>query len=278
MKTTLLLFISFFTIISCSSTKNQSENEIKKPMIENSDIVPPSFYQEKFLRGVDLFARGNEPFWVLEFDLEKSITFEEMNGLKISTPAVKGIESPDGNETIFHSMTESGELKVTIFGEKCQDSMSGEEFDYNVKVEYRSSMEKDFKTFTGCGKYLYDYRLHDIWVMEEITGIELKKENLPKGLPMFEFYPGEKRFSGHAGCNQILGGIEVKRNSIRFGVLVSTKMACPDMSIEQKVSQMLNEKTLTYRLESDLPRGGKNPKLILESEETGEKIIFRKID
>ncbi|MFN3872556.1 MAG: META domain-containing protein [Ignavibacterium sp.] len=267
-----LFFLFLPLLISLTSCCTSSNTQINKTdSLENSDeqIVNPSFYQGKFVRGIDFFARGNEPNWTLEIDLEKGMSFSEMNGLEINTPAVKGVKAQDADVTDFRAQVESGEISVTIIKVECQDNMSGEMFDYNVRVALRKGNEADFTEFNGCGKYLYDYRLHDIWVMEEMTDVELKKENLTKGLPMFEFNLRDMRFSGHAGCNQIFGGIEVKGNKIRFGNLASTKMACPDMTVEQKVTQTLNSNTFTYRIEK--------LKLVLESD-TGIKIVFRKID
>jgi hypothetical protein len=42
-------------------------------------------------------------------------------------------------------------------------------------------------------------RLNDIYVMEEMTGFNLKKEKLTKGMPTFEFNLTDMRFGGHGG-------------------------------------------------------------------------------
>lgn len=269
MKIVLSLIISILSFLSCSSQEKIIKENSELSELSGDEIVNPSFYQEKFLRGIDFYARGNEPNWVLEIDFDSSMKFSEMNGLNIITPSVKGIKAQDADVTNFRAQTESGELSVTISKVKCQDNMSGEMFDYNVRVAFKRNNETDFTEFNGCGKYLYDYRLHDIWVMEEMTNVELKKENLMKGLPMFEFNLSEMRFSGHAGCNQILGAIDLKGNKITFGNLISTKMACPDMTVEEKVGQLLNNNTLSYRIEK--------LKLVLESD-SGTKMIFKKVD
>lgn len=269
MKLFFLLLNLLITTYSCCSSDKTEIGKVDSIKTTDEQVVNPSFYQEKFLKGIDFYARGNEPNWVLEIDIEKGITFSEMNGLEIKTPPVKGIKAQDADVTNFRPQVESGEISVTIIRMECQDNMSGEIFDYNVRVQIRKGNEKDFTEFNGCGRYLFDYRLHDIWVMEEMTGVELKKENLMKGLPMFEFHLNENRFNGHAGCNQIFGKIDVKGNKITFANLASTKMACPDMTVERKVSQALNQNTFTYKIEK--------MKLTLESE-SGIKMIFRKVD
>ena len=227
-----------------------------------------NYYQEKFLSGVDFIARGNEPNWTLEIDLEKSMSFAAMYDIKVKTPAVEGIKAQDSDVTLYTAKTDSGELVITVIKDKCQDNMSGENFPYKVRVEAKSPADSTYKTFEGCGRFLYDIRLHDIYVMEEMTGFNLKKEKLMKGMPTFEFNLTDMRFGGHAGCNQINGGISVVGNKITFGNLVGTLMSCPNMKIEKAVITALNDKTVTYSIDK--------MKLTLVSGKT--KMVLQKVD
>lgn len=186
----------------------------------------------------------------------------------LTVPAVERMKATDTDVTRYHSKNENGELLVTITKQPCRDNMSGEKFDYMVKVEAKGALEKEYKTFEGCGKYLYDYRLSDIWVMEEMSDVELKKEELMKGFPTFEFNLGEMRFGGHAGCNNLFGKIELKGNKIKFRNIAATMMACPDMNVERAVIDALNLKTFNYKIDK--------MKLTLENDSV--KMIFKKMD
>jgi len=227
-----------------------------------------NYYQEKFLSGVDFIARGNEPNWTLEIDLEKSMSFAAMYDLKVKTPAVEGIKAQDSDVTLYTAKTDSGELVITVIKDKCQDNMSGENFSYKVRVEAKSPADSSYNTFEGCGRFLYDMRLYDIYVMEEMTGFNVKKEKLMKGRPQFEFNLTEMNFSGHAGCNQINGGITVIGNKITFGNLVGTLMSCPNMKVERAVIEALNQKTVTYSIDK--------MKLTIVSGKT--KMVLQKVD
>jgi uncharacterized membrane protein/uncharacterized lipoprotein NlpE involved in copper resistance len=227
-----------------------------------------NYYQEKFLSGVDFIARGNEPNWTLEIDLEKSMSFAAMDDIKINTPAVEGIKAQDSDVTLYTAKTDSGELVITVIKDKCQDNMSGENFLYKVRVEVKSPADSTYKTFEGCGRFLYDIRLYDIYVMEEMTGFNLKKEKLMKGMPTFEFNLTDMRFGGHAGCNQINGGISVVGNKITFGNLVGTLMSCPNMKVEKAVIIALNDNTVTYSIDK--------MKLTIVSGKT--KMVLQKVD
>ncbi len=225
-------------------------------------------YQDKFLAGVDFIARGNEPNWTLEIDLEKSMKFETTDNIKITTPAVQGIKAQDSDVTLYRAKSENGELVVTVIRDNCEDNMSGEKHPYKVRVEYKGSKDANYTTYDGCGNYLYDNRLYDIYVMEEMTGINFKKEKLMKGMPQFEFNLAEMRFSGHAGCNTIGGSINVVGNQITFGALMGTLMACPNMKVEKVVIDALNQKTVAYSIDK--------MKLTIVSGKT--KMVLKKVD
>ena len=230
------------------------ETKDLEPTKEVTPVVPVvemnlNYYQEKFLNGIDFIARGNEPNWNLEIDFEKSMSFATMDDIKINTPAVEGIKAQDSDVTLYRAKTDSGELVITMIKEKCQDNMSGEDFSYKVRVEAKNSKDANYKTFDGCGKFLYDMRLYDIYVMEEMTGFNLKKEKLTKGMPTFEFNLTDMRFGGHGGCNSLSGPIEVVSNKITFGNLMATLMACPNMKVEKAIVSALNQKTVTYSID-----------------------------
>ena len=93
------------------------------------------YYQEKFVNGIDFFARGNEPNWTLEIDFEKAMNFASMDDIKVSTPAVEGIKAPGSDITLYSAKTDNGELVITVIKENCQDNMSGEKFTYKVRLK-----------------------------------------------------------------------------------------------------------------------------------------------
>lgn len=64
------------------------------------------------------------------------------------------------------------------------------------------------------------------------------------GNPYIGFDMQEGRLYGNAGCNRIMGGVEldsINPCKIGFTGVASTRMMCPDMETEQKVLEALNE-------------------------------------
>lgn len=82
-------------------------------------------------------------------------------------------------------------------------------------------------------------KIHDIWALKTINGIEFSKTNKQ---PVLEIYAAEKRVVGNDGCNNISGELEELTNTIlRFGPMMGTKMACPNMEISDSFNQRLSE-------------------------------------
>ncbi len=264
-KTNIAIFIASLFLIACTQSESQVKDESSKEFAGRFQIE-----KEKFERGIDFTARGNEPFWSLDIDFENGMHFTSLTEIaEINTSKFEEevIDRVGGKR--YRSESEEGELVITIIEEECFDTMSGEIFSHSVDVEIKRAIDDEFYKFKGCGNFLSDYRLNDIWLMKEMTGVELVKDQLQKGLPVFEFHLKENRFMGHAGCNNLSGKIEVKGNTITFGNITGTKMLCPDMKVENAVLEALSNKSFKYEIE--------NMYLTLTNDD-GMKMIFRKID
>lgn len=78
------------------------------------------------------------------------------------------------------------------------------------------------------------------WNVIELEGKSLQSEN---PLPFLSFDLNGKRLSGNAGCNRIIGSLDIdesNREMISFPQVGSTRMACPDMNVEDNLLKLLN--------------------------------------
>lgn len=78
------------------------------------------------------------------------------------------------------------------------------------------------------------------WNVIELEGKSLQSEN---PLPFLSFDLNGKRLSGNAGCNRIIGSLDIdetNREMISFPQVGSTRMACPDMTVEDNLLKLLN--------------------------------------
>ncbi len=78
------------------------------------------------------------------------------------------------------------------------------------------------------------------------------------------------KFSGFAGCNRFFGEFQLEEDSIHFGIITATKLACPALDSEQYFLESLNEKTFLIQKA--------NTKLILDGEYVTIKFIQEQLN
>ena len=264
----ILLIVLFGNCVTPLKTGNnipQEDNIVANKLL----ALQPDKFQTQFAQGIDFIATGNEPFWRLEIDFDKSMHFKMPDGFEINTPAVKGVKAMDANVTRYDASTEKGTLTVQIQKLECINDMSGEKLAYTVTITTKNNTDKDYRTYKGCGQYLADYRLHDIWVLDSINNKKIVAGDFLKGIPQLEFNLVERKIFGNTGCNNINGVIEVLGKKIYFARLVTTGMACKNMDFESGYLQKLDSKTIYYYI-----RPGK---LYLQVS-SDSLFVYRKVD
>lgn len=207
----------------------------------------PRLWREKYERGVDFAAIGNEPFWSLEIDLEKMIEFralDEEDG-SMFTPVPVGEKPASGDGVVYRVQTVSGELEIQLIKETCVNTMSGRELPYTVTV-MRNGM-----AYKGCGMYLRDSRLEGTWNLRQLQGRTLNPKDFRQEPPILTFSLSENQVSGNTGCNQLSGNIEPIGDRINFGPIATTKTACPNREVENQFLKLLNEEDLRYRVDGE---------------------------
>lgn len=174
------------------------------------------------------------------------MVFKTMEGDSLVFPIADPVQLE--NEKGISYESKNGELKVEILNEKCQDSMSGDEFQHKVNVALNSN-EISYKNANGCGNYKAVYRLNGTWILKNFDGEEL--ENMEKP-PSLNFNLAENRVNGFGGCNRIFGEVTFSENGLVFGDLAATKMACAEtMELETKFNQAIAGKTMNIQFPSD---------------------------
>lgn len=162
MKYLFIIFISSLTTISCDQKEKSpvvvEERKLDTPATKETthvgDTANLDFWQKKALQGIDFVATGNEPFWSLEMDLEKSMHFKSIEGFEIITPVPTPVKAMYSDVSRYHAETEQGTLTVQIGKLECINDMSGERSDYTVTISTKNKTDKDYKTYKGCGRYL----------------------------------------------------------------------------------------------------------------------------
>ncbi|WP_264538348.1 META domain-containing protein [Flavobacterium sp. N1736] len=214
-------------------------------------------------------STGNEPFWGLKMGSENIVFTSLIPGKeKLVFPSVEAVKAMDANVKMYKVSNETSTAAITIQQLECQNSMSGAISPYKVSVEIKNNSELEAKKLSGCGKYNTDYRLHDIWVLEELNGFKVFVTDFQRELPRIEINSAENKFMGYGGCNAISGTIFYEKDLLRFSKVISTLMACPPGNKEGEFTKAL-QSTTTYSI-------GDN-RLTL-SNPSGKILIFKKVD
>ena len=257
----ILSFLFLFSLItSCKSTSARVSDTKETNSASNTEEADMTIYFK---------ATGNEPFWGITLGQEQTIFTSLIPGKeKIIFSSSEPIKAMDANVKMYKLSNEKTTATVTIQQLDCQDSMSGAISPYKVSVEIKDNSELETKKLQGCGKYITDYRLHDIWVLEELNGYKVFIADYQKELPRIEIHAQENRFMGFGGCNSITGTIFYEKDVLRFTKVISTLMACAPGNKEGEFTKALQNVT-TYSI-------GDN-RLTL-SNPSGKLLVFKKVD
>jgi len=81
------------------------------------------------------------------------------------------------------------------------------------------------------------------WHLTELNGDSISEPGTSQSVPTVRFDESENRFYGRGGCNQYGGGFELdtETGEVEFSQIAATKMACPDMDLENQYFSMLDE-------------------------------------
>jgi len=101
-------------------------------------------WMEKKAAGIDFFSLGNEPFWLMEIDKDKHISFLKVDNEKpVLFPYVAA--AVQNGQWTWDVQTETDKLQVVVARQFCSDGMSDNWYEYKVDVNFNGT------AYTGCG-------------------------------------------------------------------------------------------------------------------------------
>ena len=249
------IFLLFSALILMNSCKTAAPVQTVVPKTEEN--LPYYFV-----------AAGNEPFWDLKIGKEETVFKSLIPGAeKIVFKSAEPYKAMDANNKLYKLKDATGTFAIGISKRDCEDTMTGIVSPYSVVVGFlRKSDNKDIP-MEGCGRYLTDYRLHDIWVLEELNGKKVSIADFQKELPRIEINTTENKFMGFGGCNSISGSLFFEKDLLRFTDVISTMMACGPNNKENEFVKAL-QSTTSYNIG--------NNRLSL-SNPSGTLLVLRKV-
>ena len=254
-------FTAIIFILSCSSVTTNNEQLNSEAPIQ----VSPDSHSSPSVSIVDFKATGNEPFWSLEIDFDQKMHFKSLNHPEdLITPVPEPDFAQDHQVERYRAVTEGGELIVSISRETCTDIMSGDKFPFRVSVSVKLSTDDEYTDYNGCGRYLLDQRLHNIWALEEMEGEAVTTEDFNLEVPTLELFAAEGKIVGTDGCNRMFGKVTGNKSRLEFGVLGSTMMACIKMEKSTQFQKLISEQSYDYHFDAGQLLLSRNGKAVLK--------------
>jgi heat shock protein HslJ/uncharacterized membrane protein len=265
-KTVQIIFLlSLFVFFGCSPKKEAKKTVVPSPVpaVETTDSESTTPLKAMDVNEYYFMASGISPDWTLDISADgiRLRTGED----SYSTPYTTPDRAMDSNIKRYVLRTESTHLNIKIIQEPCES-----EYDvsrpYSVHVEYKRTLDPEYSVLKGCGAYILDYRLHDIWALESLNGEEVSvMEGLER--PYFEIDSRNASFMGSASCNQMRGSLFFEPGLLRFHDILTTRKMCPG-GLEAEFLKTLRS-TIDYKLEEG--------RLTLTNP-NGAQLVFRKVD
>lgn len=239
-----ILMVATLLFYSC---KTSSKASIEKVITAQRAIMPADSIIQKQKRGIDIIATGNDPVaWILEIDFDNMLSFKSADGNTLNILSAFSKKEITADFELYSTLTDLGDLVIKLYNEPC-NGISG-----TNQLNRKASVYLKNKTYTGCGKYLYDHQLNDVWILENINNEKQTASDFAKGLPRLEFNLQTNKMNGSDGCNTINAGIEIKGSRIKFTAFSGTKMACKNNQVEKIFNEFLSNRSVDYYMKDGL--------------------------
>ena len=75
------------------------------------------------------------------------------------------------------------------------------------------------------------------WTLLQLDGEAIKASS--RGAPTLKLASKDRRLSGFAGCNRMIGGYELDGETVKFTGMATTRMACIDVTPEEPLLRAL---------------------------------------
>lgn len=278
MKFSLLLsFGLIFAVFSCKSssdlknndTETTSEADLNSGEVRSDNWLQLQLaYAKKREQETDFYADGRD--WDLSIDEDKAILFNsDIRGIHYHAPATKGLQPQDLNAIIYNVISENGSLSIRLTPDSCTNQKS-ERMPYSVNISLKNEAG-EISTFEGCGLYLNNPVLNDIWALKSwsrSSGDSLPNSTFP-GNPQIEINLQTNKVYGNLGCGDITGFISPKGNRLKIYNLDYTNSThdC-DSKIARDLFDYLNFKDNYVSLD------GLRLRLATDS----DTLVFQKVD
>jgi heat shock protein HslJ/uncharacterized lipoprotein YbaY/membrane-bound inhibitor of C-type lysozyme len=199
-------------------------------------------------------AQGNEPGWHVALAADTVTVVADYGELTREAPRPAVQVMPGGYQFEMPQAGATLRIEETL----CHDDATG------MPHPDTARLTLDDRTLRGCGGDPADLLTEDLWRITAIGDADLVE---PERLSL-NFLPPD-RVAGSSGCNRIIGSFNLTGESLQFGTMGSTMMACEDplMAQERRMLDALEQVT-RFDITDDgtlILMGGPDDAILLEA-------------
>lgn len=235
-----LFLIVFLFCFSCSERKvNKSEQVLEG---QRKTRLPDSL-NRKWKKGIDITASGSQPVnWTLEADFDREILFLANDGHQLRLLPILD-KSADGSQTTFNIKTGDSLLTIVMGNSAC---LNGRQNAASKSV----SVLLGKINYTGCGQYLYNNQLNDVWLLDKINDVKISKSDYAKQIPSIDLRIDNGTVSGNDGCSNFSGMITVQGSRIAFSK-IARGSSCEKTRVSDIFATHVFNNLVDYRLSNN---------------------------
>ncbi|HBH05271.1 MAG TPA: hypothetical protein DDX92_01545 [Flavobacteriales bacterium] len=266
MKYLAFTYLTILLLTNCKSTNNQ-EKPIQNPYQQENTALSYSsdVNYQLWSKGVDYHAFGENPDWILDIDFD-NVAYLQLDGKQHKFSIDNLYIKEEENKVQYMAFTSDSGLMLEILNMACEPGTT------NIK-RYSSTiqvMDKQGKSIevTGCGNYIPNYGLNDIYVLDSVPGFEFVPGSFTQGMPYLELHVREMKFMGHDGCNNISGTFINELDRLEFGNFITTKMFCSTNPQFDFLTELAKVRSFEHR----------KPRLIFLDEYGQVVLTLKKVD
>lgn len=121
-----------------------SKSGVQIPLRPLQNVLDNATWKSKKTQGVAVFGIGNEPFWNITINEQKSIVFTLADWPKPIT-FKRATSTVSADSTVYATSNDSARLRVVVYNTFCSDGMSDNVYSSHINVQYNDKM------YQGCG-------------------------------------------------------------------------------------------------------------------------------
>lgn len=186
-----------------------------------------------------------ESNWRIE--LGRDSLFLMVDGQIFKGRSVAPVGTLDPSNLTFTSNNDQGKVFMQLFEEPCTKKDDGNNYAYRIELEFTAGKEKNPTKLSGCGFFIPNPKLQGKYQIIEVMGKALTND---RALISFDVY--SQKISGNNSCNQINGHFTFGFESLHFGKMQTTLMACQDAPLENLVNEVFSKSNVRYQFDEHL--------------------------